>query len=94
MAIGIFASALTDSQLSAWLLGTGIVLFLYLIEFVPQTGVVEGTVAAVITQLSYNTHITSFLRGLIVANDVLYYLLVGLVFLFAAARVMESRRWR
>lgn len=92
--IGTLASALTDSQMSAWLLATGAILLLYLVELPVQTGVLDAPLSTILTEISYQSHQDGFLRGLITAKDVLYYLLVGLVANFAATRVMESRRWR
>jgi hypothetical protein len=50
--------------------------------------------ATILSELSLQNHLNNFLDGLITAKDVLYYLLVTAISLFAAARVLESRRWR
>jgi ABC-2 type transport system permease protein len=34
------------------------------------------------------------MTGLLTAKDVLYYVLITVVALFAATRILESRRWR
>jgi hypothetical protein len=34
------------------------------------------------------------MSGLLTAKDVLYYLLIAAVSLFAATRILESKRWR
>jgi hypothetical protein len=40
------------------------------------------------------THLNNFLQGLVTAKDVAYFLVLITVALFAAARILESRRWR
>ena len=55
---------------------------------------VGPTTATILSELSLQNHLNSYLDGLITVKDVLYYLLVAAISLFAAARVLESRRWR
>jgi ABC-2 type transport system permease protein len=44
--------------------------------------------------LGAQQHLGSFFRGVLVAKDIVYFVMITAVFLFAATRVMESRRWR
>jgi ABC-2 type transport system permease protein len=42
----------------------------------------------------HNQHFQPFQHGIVHVRDVVYYLLVTYVALFAATRVLEARRWR
>jgi ABC-2 type transport system permease protein len=42
----------------------------------------------------WNQHFQPFQAGVVHVRDVVYYLLVTYVALFAATRVLEARRWR
>lgn len=97
LAIGVFASALTENQIVAFMVAFGIILILLL------TGNLASFITAItaspqletiFNELSLNYHINSFMTGLVTATDVLYYVLLAAIALFAATRVLESRRWR
>jgi ABC-2 type transport system permease protein len=94
LGLGTLASAMSNNQLAAWLIGFVLALALYIIDFPGQIGVLGETAATVLRELSFRLHLENFMRGLITARDVAYYVLVTAVSLFAATRVMESRRWR
>lgn len=94
LGIGVLASAMSDNQINAFMLAFGIILLLYLTLIPAQLFAVGPTLARVLNELSLQNHLNNFFNGLIIAKDVLYYLLIAAVSLFAAARVLESRRWR
>lgn len=94
IAIGILASSLTESQLVAFFLAFAIILILYLAQIPASFFELGPTLSTVFTELSFDSHLNNFFRGLILAKDVAYYVAVTAVMLFAATRVLESRRWR
>lgn len=94
LGIGLLASAMADNQINAFMLAFGIILLLYLTLIPAQLFAIGPTLATVLNELSLQSHLNNFFNGLIVAKDVLYYLLIAAVSLFAAARILESRRWR
>jgi ABC-2 type transport system permease protein len=94
LSIGTLASALTDDQIVSFMLAFGINLILYLTGIAVQFFAVGSTITIVLNELSFVSHLNSFMRGLIVAKDAIYYVMTTAVMLFAAARVLESRRWR
>jgi ABC-2 type transport system permease protein len=94
LGIGILASALSENQINAFIIAFGIILLLYLTLIPAELFTVGPTMATILSELSLQNHLNNFLDGLITAKDVLYYLLVTAISLFAAARVLESRRWR
>jgi ABC-2 type transport system permease protein len=63
-------------------------------------GFLVGTISqlpivnTILRELSLDNHFIDLTSGLIKATDVLFYVLVTAVALFAATRVLESKRWR
>ena len=89
-AVGIFASSLTSNQIAAWLTGTFMLLFFWLIGFL-QYGSTNwlGELAKRVSVLeNYN----DFERGTIDATNLLYFVSLCAVFLFLTVRSLESRR--
>lgn len=94
LGIGIFASALSENQMVSFMVAAGIILFFYLAAIPAQYFALSPRIAEFFTQLAFEGHSSSFLSGIILVQDVVYYVMVTAIFLFAAARVLESRRWR
>lgn len=92
--VGVLASALTENQIVAFMTAFGINLFLYLSDALARFVDVNPTINTLFTELSFRAHLDNFMFGLLTATDILYYLAVTAVTLFAAARILESRRWR
>ncbi|MDX1663910.1 MAG: ABC transporter permease [Candidatus Promineifilaceae bacterium] len=96
LSIGVLASTVTDNQITAFALATGAILLLYL-AFLPAelyAGSVNPLAATILRELSLQSHLNSFFLGLLTARDVVYYVALTALNLFAAARLLESRRWR
>ena len=92
IAMGLFFSALGDSQLVAGVLTFGCALLLLVIGWiVPFVG---NSTAAVLDQLSMVRHLDAFAGGVIDTNDLVFYANLTLFFLFLCARVLDSARWR
>lgn len=94
LGIGILTSSLAENQINAFMLSFGVILILYLTTIPAQLFTVSPAISTILTELSLQSHQDNFFNGLITAKDVLYYLLITSVSLFAAARILESRRWR
>ncbi len=94
LGIGILASALSENQMVAFILALGMTLVLYLLTIPAQSFALGDTAVTILNELSLANHQDNFFRGLIVAKDVVYFVAVTAVSLFAATRVLESRRWR
>ena len=92
IAMGLFFSALGDSQIMAGALTFGCGLVFLVIGWI--TPFVSSPVAAVLNQLSVVRHLDGFARGVIDTNDLVFYLNLILFFLFMCARVLDSARWR
>jgi len=93
VAMGLFFSAMTESQVVAGVL-TYVVLFLLLI-FTAILEIVPSAQLSLLAQhLTIQAHIESFLKGHVALVDVAYFAVFTFVFLFFAARQIESLRWR
>jgi ABC-2 type transport system permease protein len=93
LAIGLFASALSDNQMLAAVIAFVVLLILWMIG---QLGTgVGGNLAGWLQALSVTDHFNnSFPRGVIDFTDVLFYLLIIGVSLWTTIQIMEAKRWR
>jgi len=93
LAMGAFASALARTQIIAGIVGGTLIVVLLLTWQLSRIS--EPPFAPLFAALAlWNLHFGPFQSGVIHLRDVAYYLLVTWVFLFAATRVVEARRWR
>lgn len=91
--IGVLASALTDSQIIAFLIAVSLSFFLYmgfdLIASFDLLGGLEGPIKAIGIQQHYQ----SLGRGVLDLGDVLYHIGVIAIFLLLTRAALQSRTW-
>lgn len=92
LAIGVFASSVTQNQIVAAVLGIGINLVLWLSGDLGD--VVGEGLRRVLTYLPLFSHYTDFVRGVIDTQHIIYFVSVVALFLFLSTRVVEARRWK
>ena len=95
MAMGVFASSVTSSQIVGALIAFVLGLSLFLVSTLtfldlPLTGVWEQAVKYV----SMIAHMRDFSRGIIDSRFIVYYLSLTFLFLYLTFKVVESRRWK
>ncbi|MGV3638259.1 MAG: gliding motility-associated ABC transporter permease subunit GldF [Flavobacteriales bacterium] len=92
-AIGVFASAITENQVVAFMIAVFLCFFLYLgfdlIASFDAFGVLEGPIKSIGIQ----DHYASLSRGVVDLRDVLYFLGTIAVFLLLTRTALQSRRW-
>ncbi|HTO13110.1 MAG TPA: ABC transporter permease [Candidatus Binatia bacterium] len=91
LAIGVFASSLTENQIVAAVVAFGIELMFWIIGW--PADFVGGWGATVLTHLSILEHTDTFTKGVLDTKDVIYFvdfIALGLLF---TLRSLESRRW-
>ena len=98
LAIAMIWSAVTEDQIVAAFLSAGTVLVLYLAEaaatWVAGQPNVSGA-AEFIRQIGLQAHYEATLsRGVIRAEDILYFVFMMALSLFITTRIVETRRWR
>lgn len=91
LAIGLFSSSLTKSQVVAAILGLVLVLGLTISWFLAR--ITDRPLTEIVTQLAWYSHFQPFGQGLVHLKHIVYFVVVSFVALFAATRVLEARRW-
>ena len=90
--IGTFSSSLFDNQVIAFIIGVFIVLMFFLFDklliFVPTF------MAGAIQYLSVDYHMSNMSRGVVDTRNVIYFISVIGMFLFATVQVLSSRKWK
>ncbi|HKK62857.1 MAG TPA: gliding motility-associated ABC transporter permease subunit GldF [Bacteroidales bacterium] len=92
-AIGIFASALTENQIVAFILAVLMCLIMYLgFDFI---GGLAGTgkVSLLISRLGIDYHYNSISRGVLDSRDLLYFLGVISLFVISTRLILQRNKW-
>lgn len=92
VAIGLFMSSLTESQLMAALLTFGTLLMGYIFPMIAAR--LEGDWRLVVEYLSPISHVGRGIQGRVRLDDLAYFTSVAAAFLLFTQRVVESHRWR
>jgi ABC-2 type transport system permease protein len=93
LGVGTLGSALAKNQLLAVIFSACMVVALIVSWLVAQ--VTERPLSEIFSALAlHQQHFPPFQSGIVHIRDVVYYLAVTYVGLFAATRVLEARRWR
>jgi ABC-2 type transport system permease protein len=101
IAIGMFISSLTESQLSAAVLTIAVLVFMVVLNLLNKIGSdSDGTrvinsyvVRYVIDWFSVISRYTAFQYGILQWSALLYYLSLTFIFIYLTVRVYERRRW-
>jgi ABC-2 type transport system permease protein len=94
LAIGLFASSLTENQIVAFILAIvlGFALLVIGEDFVLFS--LPSALVPACAWLGLGTHFESIGRGVIDSRDIIYYLSIIGFFLFLNQLALESRKWR
>ena len=92
VAIGVFASSLTDNQIVSAAIAFGFTLFMWVIGWGAQAS--GATTGKLLNYLSLIDHLERFFKGIIDTGDLAYYLSFILFLLFLTHRTLDSRRWK
>jgi ABC-2 type transport system permease protein len=91
IAIGLFASSLSENQLIAAVVGMISVLFFWIIGWV--SGLSPGGVGNFFASLSLIKPLENLSKGVINAEDIFYYSALIFFFLFITIKRLEWKRW-
>lgn len=89
-AFGLFASCLTDSQITAGVVSFTGLLILQAIHFIFKQGPLGSAAAA----LSMNKHSEGFTKGVLSATDTVYFALFVVFFLFLSTQALDARKYK
>lgn len=93
VSIGVFASAMTRSQLLAAMVTFAVVLLLFLISIFGAF-TTNDVIKKSLDFLNVWDHIEEFSTGIIDTRRLVFYLSGTLFFLFLASRALEDKKWR
>ncbi len=94
VAIGLFASSLTQSQIVAFLLAAFLCFFFFqMFDLISRLPIFFGRTDDVVQALGIQYHYDSMSRGLIDTRDVVYFLSLIALFLAATVVSLGRRRW-
>ncbi len=91
MALGLFISSLTDSQVVAALITFVTLLMLWLITWAASR--MEGRMHDFLSYVGATTHLESFSKGTLELKDLVYFVSLIILGLFATHRAVEAHRW-
>ncbi len=91
LAVGTFTSSITTNQIIAAVVSGGILFALWFVGMV--SNVLPTAIANVFSYISLSSHFSNFSVGIIDTKDIIYYLSVTALFLYAAIRSLETSRW-
>lgn len=92
IALGVFASALTENQIVAAVISFALILLLWVMSWI-SGHLGEGN-SEILSYLSLSTHLEGFIKGVISLKDVTYYLSFIVFWIFAAVKMIEIRKWK
>lgn len=91
LAIGLFISSLTESQVVAALITFFVLLLSWVVSW--KAGDLEGAGQQVLLYFSSVSHLVAFARGVVNLEDLVYFLSLIALGLFLTHRSVEARRW-
>ena len=92
IAINVFISVLTESQVVAAVLGMGIGLMISMMSYFVSLVSIDW-IKTVLEKISFMSYYENFTFGILSVTDVVFFLSVITVFLFFTVRALEKRRW-
>lgn len=92
IAIGIYASSITENQIVAFMITFCALLALFTVDYLGAA--VGGLLGDVFAFVSFQRRLAPFGRGLLDIRNVVYFVSVTVFFLMLTVRSLESRKWK
>lgn len=92
IAIDIFISSLTESQVISAVVGVAAGLVIYMLDSLASLVTVDF-IKTIISSISFLPHYTNFTNGIFNLADIVFFASVVGIFLFLTVRVFEKKRW-
>lgn len=92
IAIGLFASALTENQVIAAAISFSAILLIWVVSWVGESG--PGAWRAILSYLSFFSHFRNMVAGVIDTQDIVYFLSFIFLGLYLTRALFEFRKWR
>ena len=94
LAVGTFASTVTDNQLIAAIIAFAAMVGLFSIGLVEQLMLSSSVIKSAFGHMNLWTQMDDFAKGIVDTRHVIYQLSGGVLFLFLAAKSLEVKKWR
>ena len=93
LAVGLFASSVTDNQIVSFILGMFLCLFFFqILDWMKEISFLTSF-DSIFDALSIQSHYISISRGVLDTRDLIYFVSFAGVFLFSTKTVIASRKW-
>jgi ABC-2 type transport system permease protein len=92
VAIGLFASSLTDNYVIAGVVAFGIFFLLFIAASFKDIPV--PFLSKILTEVSFSNHYEQFARGVVQLKNMLYFVIGTVLFLYLAKDRIESYSWK
>lgn len=92
IAVGVYISSLTQSQIVAAISTFGVSILLMVVDQLNGL-ITNANVTKVINWVSFDTRFQPFTKGILDVSSIVFFLSVAAIFIFLTARKLESRRW-
>lgn len=92
IAIGLFISALTESQLVSAVVSFGVVMLIVMMDSLAASVNFEP-LQKLVSSLSFITRQESFASGILDFSNLVFFVSITAVFLFLTVRMLEKKRW-
>lgn len=93
LAVGLFASSFTKSQVVAAVATFALLIFFFAIAFMDSL-VTQETLKNALGYMNLLDHMQEFGKGVVDSRRLIYYATTSVLFLFLAARSLEAKKWR
>jgi ABC-2 type transport system permease protein len=95
LAVSMIWSAVTEDQIVAAFLGAATILVLFLADAAALIFEAGSTAATIVRELGLQAHYhATLMRGVVRAEDLVYFAFKMIGALFITTRIVETRRWR
>ncbi len=92
IAIGVFASSLTENQVIAAAISFSSILLIWVLSWVGSSS--NSLLVKFLSELSFFSHFQNLVKGVIELKDLIYYLSFSFFALYLTYTVFEFRKWR
>ena len=93
VSIGIFASAITDNQIVSFIVSMFLCYCFYSLFDLLANFNLLGGYDSIVSSLGISAHYQSISRGVIDSRDLLYFISLNMVFIWATKTAFGSRKW-
>ena len=92
VSIGLFSSSLTDNQIISFIVAAVLCFFIYAGFDIISGLASSGSSQSMIASLGINAHYESMSRGVIDSRDIVYFVVVTILFLFFTKEVVDRKK--